>query len=124
MTAYTGPKIVTQEGDHFILKKLIANLTSTAGTTTLGRLPAGAIVRKVEVGIRTGFNGSPATINVGNASSTGAYMGTAAITEASAGNYVAYPNVTVGSSAINATITLANTSGTTGAATVVLSYTD
>lgn len=123
MTVYTGPKIVTQEGDHKIFKSLIATITATAGVFTLGQLPAGANVRRVTVGIRTGFNGTLPTLNVGHASSTGAYMSTSKITSISAAGVDTYlPGVTVGSSAISAIVTLTNASGSAGAATVILEY--
>jgi hypothetical protein len=122
MTAYNGPTFVTQEGDAKIVRKLIAVIDKTIQANTVGRLPSGAVIHKVEVGIRTGFDGSSATIDVGNADTVGAYMANTAVTEATPGAYVAYPNATL-TEDTDILATVGGTVGSVGDATIIVTAT-
>ena len=96
------------------LKKVIA---FQSGTNTVGVVPNGAVIEKVEVGIRTAFNGSGAALNIGKTGALDTYLATAAITEATPGAYSSYPNSTMtADTTILATLT--DTDGTTGDGTV------
>lgn len=111
-----------QEGGAKIPKTLKKVIDKTLGETSLGFVPNGATIEKIEVAIRTGFNGASATIDIGNADNDDAYMDATDITEATPGAYVVYPNALM-TADTEILITLGGTVGTTGDATVLLTYT-
>lgn len=98
------------------LKKVIA---FKSGTNTVGVVPNGAVIEKIEVGVRTGFNGTGAALNIGKSGALDTYMATAAITEASAGAYVAYPNASM-TADTTVLATLTDTDGSAGDGTVLV----
>jgi len=114
-------QIATQDGDTKALKCLKAVVGFTLGAYTLGRIPLGATVERVDVGVRTVFNGSGATIDVGYSGTVGAFMANASITEATAGIYTVMPNVALTADK-TVIATVGGTVGTTGDATVLLWY--
>ena len=115
-------KFVSDETYGKIRRHLSGVIDKTVQANTLGTLPVGAVIKKVTVGIRTAFNGTSATIDVGNATTAGAYMANTAVTEATAGTYVYLPNVSALTAATAILATVGGTVGSTGDATIDVEY--
>jgi len=113
-------KFVTDESYGKVRRVLSGTIGITEQANIIGIVPLGAVIKKVVVGITTVYDGS-ATIDIGNATTAGAYMANTLITEGTVGTYTAYPNSTLTAD----TPVLATVAGgtiTTGAAVVEIHY--
>jgi len=106
-----------------VMECLVGTVVKQVGAVTLGTLPKGAIIQKVEVGVRTAFNGTSAALNIGHATDADAYMATDKITEGTAGIYTYLPGVAALTAQTTVLATLTDADGTTGDATVIVFYT-
>ncbi|MDX9787925.1 MAG: hypothetical protein RBT11_14160 [Desulfobacterales bacterium] len=112
-----------QSSGRKVMECIVKKIGFAVQANTIGTLPAGAVIRKVEVGIRTGFNGTSATIDIGKTGTANAYMANTAITEATPGTYTAIPDVAALAADTAVLATVGGTVGTTGDATIIFYYT-
>lgn len=114
-------KFVSDEGTNGKVRRVISGVIGiTEQANAIGTVPKGAVIKKIVVGITAVYDGT-ATIDIGHATTAGAYMANTLITEGTIGTYTAYPNATL-TADVAVLATVAGGTITVGAAVVEVHY--